>query len=181
MPCQQTLTHVWTIDKRIVLYYKNVADVSNFLKFRICIVFKVVPELTARNTNELFGEDLANERTVRRWFEKFWSCEFPLENQLHGRRETKVDNDELETVVEADISQTTRALTARFDVSIPVVLDHFKQIGKVKKLDEWVPYELNELQITRRLETCSSLLSQHKSEPFLRCMLRMMQMDSFQK
>ncbi|XP_053428824.1 histone-lysine N-methyltransferase SETMAR-like [Nycticebus coucang] len=122
---------------------------------------------TARNTKEVFGKDVANERTVRRWFEKFRSGDFNLENKPRGRPETKVDNDELKAVVEANPSQPTQELAARFDVTIPTILDHLKQIGKVKKLDRWVPRELNECQKRNRLETCLSLLSRHKVEPFL--------------
>ena len=117
---------------------------------------------TARNINEVFGEGVANERTVRRWFAKFRSGDFNLENELRGRPETKVNNDELKAVVEADTSQTTRQLASRFDVSIPTIIDHLKQIGKIKKLNRWVPYELNERQKKNRLETCLSLLSRHK-------------------
>lgn len=121
---------------------------------------------TARNINEVFGENVANERTVRRWFKKFRSGDFSLENEPRGRPETKVD-DELKVAVEADTTQTTRELAAKFNVSIPTILDHLKQIGKVKKLDRWIPHELNERQKRNRLEACLSLLSRHKSEPFL--------------
>jgi len=38
-----------------------------------------------------------------------------LENEPRGRLETK-DNDELKAAVEADISQTTRELAARFEM-----------------------------------------------------------------
>ncbi|XP_025155728.1 histone-lysine N-methyltransferase SETMAR-like, partial [Harpegnathos saltator] len=85
---------------------------------------------TTRNINEVFGEDVANKRTVHRWFEKFRSGDFNVENEPCGRLETKVNNDELKAVVEADISQTTRELAARFNVTIPTILDHLKQIGK---------------------------------------------------
>lgn len=122
---------------------------------------------TTRNVNEVFGKDVANERTVRRWFEKFRSGDFNLQNEPRGRPESTVDNDELKAAVEADTSQTTRELAARFDVTIPTILNHLKQIGKVKKLDRWVPHELNERQKRNRFEACLSLLSRHKGEPFL--------------
>lgn len=66
--------------------------------------------------------------------------DFNLENESRGKPVTKMNNDELKTVVEVDISQTTRELAARFHVTIPTILDHLKQIGKVKKLDRWVPH-----------------------------------------
>jgi histone-lysine N-methyltransferase SETMAR len=122
---------------------------------------------TARNINEVFGEDVTNERTVQRWFHKFRSGDFNLENEPRGRPEIKIDNDELKVVVEANPSQATRELAARFGVTIPTILDHLKQIGKVKKLDRWVPHELSERQKRNRFEACLSLLSRHKAQPFL--------------
>lgn len=80
-----------------------------------------------------------------------------------------MDNEELEIIVETDTCQTTRELSARFDVSMPSVLDHLKQIGKVTKLDQWVPHEMNEYQMIRHIQICCFLLLWHKSEPFLHC------------
>ena len=121
----------------------------------------------ARNINEVLGGNVANERTVRQWLERFRSGDFSLENKPRGRPATKIDNDELKAVVKEDTSQTTCALSDRFNVSIPTALDHLKQIRKVKKLDKWVPHELKEHQMGCRLETCCSLLSRQTTEPFL--------------
>ncbi|VDN23516.1 unnamed protein product [Gongylonema pulchrum] len=47
-----------------------------------------------------------------------------LENEPFGESEAKVNNDELKNVEEADITRTVCGLAARFDVTIPTVLDH---------------------------------------------------------
>ena len=122
---------------------------------------------TVRNLIEVFGEDAPNQSTVSRWFTKFRSGDFGLENEPRGRPETKVNNDELKALVESDTSQTTRELAAAFDVSIPTILDHLRQINKVKKLDRWVPHDLNKEQMKNRFDACISLLSRNKGEPFL--------------
>lgn len=57
---------------------------------------------TARNISEVFYEDVANERIVCRWFEKFQCGGLTLKNQSRGRHETNVNEDVLETVVEVD-------------------------------------------------------------------------------
>ena len=41
----------------------------------------------------------------------------------------KVNNDELKAIVESDTSQTTRELESKFDVFIPTILDHLRQIN----------------------------------------------------
>ena len=82
----------------------------------------------ARNINEVFGRNVANEETVRRWFERFRSGDFSLENRPRGRPAIKINNDEWKTGMEEDTSQTMSALSDRFNVSISTVLDHLKQI-----------------------------------------------------
>lgn len=52
-------------------------------------------------------------------------------------------------------------------VSSLTASDHLKQIGKVKKLDKWVPHELNENQQARRFEVCSMLFLRNIKDPFL--------------
>jgi histone-lysine N-methyltransferase SETMAR len=37
----------------------------------------------------------------------------------------------------------------------------------VKKLDKWVPHELDDLQKRRRFEICSGLLLRHQNDPFI--------------
>ena len=44
---------------------------------------------------------------------------------------------------------------------------HLRAIGKVKKLDSWVPHDLNEKQQSRRMEVASSLLLRNKECNFL--------------
>ncbi|CAG9136399.1 unnamed protein product [Plutella xylostella] len=87
---------------------------------------------TARRINDVYGDGVAKENTVRFWFQRFRSGNFDLQNKPRGRPETKVDNEELKAIVEADPSQTTSELAAGSGVSDKTILIHLKQIGKVK-------------------------------------------------
>ena len=79
-----------------------------------------------------------------------------------------MNNDELKDIVESDTSQTTPELALKFEFSIPSILDHLHQINKVKKLDRWVPHELNAHEMKKRFDAYVSLLSRSKGEePFL--------------
>lgn len=73
---------------------------------------------------------VTKERRIRRWFEKFQSGDFNLQNGPRNRPESK--HDEVKAAVEADISQTTLEVAARFNVAIPKVLYRLKQTGKVE-------------------------------------------------
>ncbi|CAH2089379.1 unnamed protein product [Euphydryas editha] len=89
---------------------------------------------TARNINVAFGEGTVNERTVRFWFKRFRDGNFDLKNEPRGRPPTQVNNNELKEMVEADPSQTIQELTVWFNVILPTILTHLREINKIKKI-----------------------------------------------
>jgi len=122
---------------------------------------------TARNLNDAFGEGTANKRTVQLWFRKFRDGDLSLEDEEGRGRPSAVDNDQLKVIIEADPRKTTRELEADLNVDHSTIVRHLDQIGKVKKLDKWVPHELNENQRNRRYVVSSGLLLRNKDDPFL--------------
>ena len=70
----------------------------------------------------------------------------------------KVDNGQLRAIIEADSLTTTREVAKELNVNHSMVVQNLKQIGKVKKLDKWVPPELTTNQ-KNRFEVLSSLTS----------------------
>ena len=69
----------------------------------------------------------------------------------------KVDNGQLRAIIEADSLTTTREVAKELNVNHSMVVQNLKQIGKVKKLDKWVPPELTTNQ-KNRFEVLSSLI-----------------------
>lgn len=122
---------------------------------------------TARKINQAFGNDSVNERTVQRWFAKFRSGDFSLENEPRSGRPTVIQDADLRTLVETDPSQTVRGMAEELGVSVHAVWNGLKRVGKVKKLDKWVPHDLNDRQKCSRFEVCSSLLLRNQNDPFL--------------
>uniref|UniRef100_A0A0N5BDL7 HTH_48 domain-containing protein n=1 Tax=Strongyloides papillosus TaxID=174720 RepID=A0A0N5BDL7_STREA len=121
---------------------------------------------TTQEINETFGEDLVSHATVKRWFKKFREGSEDLENEERGRPETILNNNELRKAVEANPRATVRELAEKLNVSKTTIFDHLKKIGKTKKLDKWIPHELNDYQKLRRYEVCSSLILSNKNDPF---------------
>ena len=101
---------------------------------------------TTCNINNTFGTGTANVRTVQRWFKKFCKGDESLEDEEHSRQPSEVDNDKLRPVIEADPITTTREVAEELDINHSTVVWPFKQIEKVKKLNNWVPHELTENQ-----------------------------------
>ena len=120
-----------------------------------------------RNINEAFGQNTANERAVQRWFVRFRSGDESLKDEEHGSRPSEVDDDQLKALIELDTQKTTREVAKELDVDQSTVVRHLQKIGKMKKLDKWVPHELNENQKLRRFEVSSALLLRNQNDPFL--------------
>ena len=121
----------------------------------------------ARNINAAFGKGSANERTIRRWFDKFQSGDVAMENSARGRPANRIDDANLRTEVEANTSQSARELAKTFKVSRQTISLHLKAIGKKKKMDKWVPHLLNKSQKLKRFEICRMLLERNAKDPFL--------------
>ncbi|CAD5208038.1 unnamed protein product [Bursaphelenchus xylophilus] len=113
-----------------------------------------------RNIVTAFGDLSPDQRTAQRWFKKFRSGDLNLDDQERGRPSNVIE-------VEANPRITVRQLAEDFGVSIGTISNHLKQIGKSKKLDKWVPHELNENQKNRRFDVSSTLLLRNKNDPFL--------------
>ena len=65
---------------------------------------------TARKINQAFGNDSVNERSVRRWFAKFRSGDFSLEDEPRNGRPTVIQDEDLRTLVETDPLQRVRGM-----------------------------------------------------------------------
>ncbi|KAF2344981.1 Transposase type 1 [Trinorchestia longiramus] len=119
------------------------------------------------NINQAWGEESTRDRTVRKWFGKFRSCDESLKDEEGRGRLGSLENEQLHAVVEQNPRRSVREMSQTLDVSIATVSHHLKIIGKVKKLDTWVPHELNENQELRRFEVCSMLSLRNTNDPFL--------------
>ena len=123
---------------------------------------------TARDINEAFGSGTTTERTAQWWFKKFRGGDESLEDDERSGQPSDVDNDQLRALVEANPRTTVRGLAAELDVTYTTISNHLREIGKTKKkLDKWVPHELNDNQKKRRYEVSSSLLLCNKNDLFL--------------
>ena len=71
-------------------------------------------------------------------------------------------------MIENNRRSTTREIAEKLNISLTCVERHLKQLGKVSKLDIWVPYKLNDIQLTKRISICDSLLKRIETDLFLK-------------
>ena len=61
---------------------------------------------------------------------------------------------------------TVRDYAEELGVTPAIISRHLKLIGKVKKMDKWVPHKLNENHKRKRFEISSALLLRNQNDPF---------------
>uniref|UniRef100_A0A5S6QNF3 Mos1 transposase HTH domain-containing protein n=1 Tax=Trichuris muris TaxID=70415 RepID=A0A5S6QNF3_TRIMR len=123
--------------------------------------------VAARKINMSFGSGTLGVGTARWWFRKFRSGNESLEDNDRSGRPSDLDEDQLRAIVEEDPRRSTSDIAEKLGVHKTTVSRHLQRIGKRKKLDQWIPHELTEIQKLRRFEISSMLLLRNKNDPFL--------------
>ena len=86
---------------------------------------------------------------------------FYLKDAPRSGRPTEVDDGKIKPMIENNQRSTTPEIAEKLNVSHTCVERHLKQLGYVNKLDIWVPHRLNEIQLTKRISICDSLLKRN--------------------
>ena len=94
---------------------------------------------TTHDIKNAFGPASANEHTMWWWFRKFCKGDKSVEVEERSSQPSAVDNNHLRAMTEAD-SLTPIEVAEELSVNHSMVIQHLRQIGKVKKLNEWVPH-----------------------------------------
>ena len=94
---------------------------------------------TTRNISNTSGAGSANKCTVQWWFQTFFKGNESLEGEC-GDWSSEVDNYQLRAVIEVDPLTTTGEVAEELNSDHSTVIQHLKRIGKVKKLDKWMPH-----------------------------------------
>ena len=126
-------------------------DKKQFELFWVKMGRKVV-ERTC-NINNAFGPGTANECTVQWWFKKF-----AKETRTLKMRSMVASHQKLTTINWEDhrswSSYNTWEVAKELNINHSMVIQHLKQIGKVKRLTKWMLHELIKNQNYHCLECC---------------------------
>jgi len=145
---------------------------ANKVHFRHILLFFFRKELKAaeaeREICNVYGDNAVSESVCRKWFARFRSGNFNLEDAPRSGRPSEISDDEIKALIENDRHLTAEEIAKGINISATQVRAHLKAMGYVKKVDIWVPHELSEKNLMDRIEICESLLRWNKSESFLK-------------
>ena len=116
---------------------------------------------------DVYGEESLTERQCQKWFVRFLSGDFYLEDAPRSGRPPELDDDRVKVITENNRRSKTREIVEKLNISHTCVERHLKQLGYVNELDIWVLHKLNEIQLTKRISICNSLLKRNETDSFL--------------
>ncbi|UYV64487.1 SETMAR [Cordylochernes scorpioides] len=88
-----------------------------------------------------------------RWFKKFQSGDFELDNGPHGKPPQKFEDAELQALLDEDSTQMQEKLAKQLQVSQGAVSLRLNSLGKTQKLSRWVPHEHEKKSFLHRIVT----------------------------
>ena len=99
---------------------------------------------------EVFGGHALAERTYQKWFARFKSGDFGLEDEERLAQPKKFEDKELEALLNEDCCQTQEELAEYLGVTQVAVSKRLKAAGYIQKEGNWVPHELKPRVVERR-------------------------------
>ncbi|XP_037884454.1 histone-lysine N-methyltransferase SETMAR-like [Glossina fuscipes] len=128
-------------------HYVYLSSLPSFTKFILLYSFRKGQDAVqgAKKLHEVCTvmKTYLKERQCRNWFEKFRSGDFCLKDEQRSGRPVVLNEVEIKIIIEADRHVTTRKIAEKLNVSYTAIEKRLKRVGLVKKLDIWVPHDLN--------------------------------------
>jgi histone-lysine N-methyltransferase SETMAR len=86
----------------------------------------------AESIRSVHGDAAPSERTCQKWFARFRSENFHLDDEERSGKPQELYSDELQEFLEEDPSQSTYQLAARLQVDHKTVVNRLHEIGKIQ-------------------------------------------------
>ena len=116
---------------------------------------------------EVYSEHALAERTRQKWFARFKSGDFGLEDKERPGEPKKFDDEKLEALLDEDCCQTLEELAESLGVTQAAISKHLKAAGYIQMQGNWLPHELKPRDVERRFCMSEMLLERHKKKSFL--------------
>ena len=101
---------------------------------------------------EVYGEHALAERTCQKWFARFKSGDFGLEDEERPGQPKEFEDEELEALLDEDCCQTQEELAESLGVTQAAISKRLKAVKYIQRQGNWVPHELKPRDVERRFE-----------------------------
>ncbi|UYV75347.1 hypothetical protein LAZ67_12003591 [Cordylochernes scorpioides] len=110
----------------------------------------------------VYNDHALVDRTCQKWFARFKSSNFDLEDDERPGALLKFE----EARLNDDPTQTQKELAKALGVTQPAILLRLKEIGMIRRVGNWVPCELKPKDVECRFsrENCSNIQKKKKKE-----------------
>ena len=116
---------------------------------------------------EVYGEHALAQRTWQKWFARFKSGDFGLEDEERPGQPKQFEDEEMEVLLDENCGQTQEELAESLVVTQAAISKLLKAAGYIQKQGNWVPHELKPRDVERRFHMSEMLLERHKKKSFL--------------
>ena len=113
---------------------------------------------------EVYGEHVLAERTCQKWFARFKSGDFGLEDEERSGQPKKFEDEELGALLDEDCCQTQDELAESLRVTQADILKCLKVARYIQKQGNWVSHELKPRDVERRFCISEQLLERYKKK-----------------
>ena len=135
---------------------------------RFIISRKVKTQLKHTKICAMYEEGGVTDQTGQKWFAKFRTGDFSLEDVPWLGRPVEVGSDQIEMLIENDQCYTTQEIANILKISKSSTENHLHQLGYVNHFDVWVPHKLSEKNLLDHISAWNSLLKRNENVPFLK-------------
>lgn len=122
---------------------------------------------THRMLLDIYGDHAPSSTTCKEWFRRFQSGDYDVSDREREEAPKKFQDAQLQDLLKGDPSRTLKDFSNELNVDRSTIGKRLHALGMVQKSGNWVPHQLKERDIERRLVTCEILLQRQKRKGFL--------------
>ena len=119
------------------------------------------------NICRALGPGTTSQPMAHRWFKRFSSENFDLQDEPKSERSDKLVLDGLKEMVERDTRQSTCCLASILGCSHTTIEGRLNEMGYRSMLGGWVPHDLTWSQQNQQMDICTNLLSLRRTYQWL--------------
>lgn len=132
-----------------------------------CFHLKKCAAESHRMLSEAYGKHALSETCCRDWFRRFKLGDFDLQDKQRSGQPKRFSDEDLKKMVTKDQSKTIEKMSEEINGSKSTISRRLKAMGYKQKLNKWLPHQLKEADIAKRLDICQMLLSRQRKKSFL--------------